>query len=347
MSFLRLTSRDVQSNLERQARRGEQLKFVWAVTLVAAGLLARFVLQPVFGASHTYTAFYPVVLLAAYSLGARPAILAMILSSAVAYWCFAAPPFQFKLTAQALMSMGFFLGTSGVAILLISGLTRALAELARRQDRAEALADNHARLFQELNSRVTHHLQLVGGLLALQARGETDVALSGALTRASERSIDLSRTHSELAGQADDAVDFKAFAASLAKSAPARMEITGVPLMLPRGQATSLGVALLECVEALARRRSGLNLRIDIAGERGQARLRIGEVETTGGISTASLADAYLLRAMVEQLGGRLRLSTSIDGPVLDITFPLRGPAREDEERPSKGEPARTAATVH
>ncbi|HEX5377655.1 MAG TPA: DUF4118 domain-containing protein [Phenylobacterium sp.] len=105
-------------------RRNRELRYVWAVTLVAAAFLARFILQPLFGPTHIYTAFYPVVLIAAYGLGARPAILATALSAAIAYWCFAPPPFDWKLDAESGAGLAVFVGVSTVAIYLVTGLMR-------------------------------------------------------------------------------------------------------------------------------------------------------------------------------------------------------------------------------
>lgn len=342
MTYPRSVFRKSASSLARREQRSRELRYIWAVTLVAAGLLVRFVLQPVFGASHTYTAFYPVVLIAAYLLGPRPAILATVLSGAVAYWGFAQPDFAWKLDPKGGAALAFFAGTSAVAIYLITGLNRALEELAARQSRAEALAHSHAELFRELNERVTNHLQLISGLLALQARGEADTALSGALTRASERSLDIARIHREVAGQTGGAVDFRAFAASLVRASIVPVEVSGESLRLPRDQATSLGVVVLECVSALTNRKADGRIRVMLGGGPSTARLRIGLVTGTAGISTASLADAFLLRAMVEQLGGRLRLHADVEGTALELSFPIA-------DAPEPTEPAfeRAAATVH
>lgn len=342
MTYPRSIFRKPASSLAVRDRRSRELRYIWALTLVAAGLLVRFVMHPLFGASHTYTAFYPVVLLAAYLLGPRPAILAAVLSGGIAYACFAQPAFAWKFDPKGLAALAFFAGTSTVAIYLITGLTRALEELAIRQSRAEALADSHAELFRELNERVTHHLQLISGLLALQARGEADTALSGALTRASERSLDIARIHREFAGQTGEEVDFRAFATSLVRPSVLPVEVIGESLRLQRDQATSLGVVLLECVSALTGRKTEGRIRVMLDGDPWTARLRIGVMTGTAGISTASLADAFLLRAMVGQLGGRLRLHADVEGTALELSFPI---AKAPE--PAEPEFERAVATMH
>ena len=308
------------------------LNYATAGALVATALLVRFLLAPVFGTGHPYTVFYPVVLLTAYGLGVRPALMAMGLSALLAYWMFVPPPFAPKAEAGALAGLGFFLLNCSTAIYLITGLKRSLENLASGQDRAEALAHSHADLFRELSERVTNHMQLVSGLLALQAQGEQDDALSGALTRASERTLLIARIHREFAGQGGDLVDFHAFAAALLAGAAAEQG-AAVPdlepgrLMLPRDQATSLGVALLECVNALSRRSPDARLRVRLTSEGDTARFRISRIDGRTGVSTTSLDGAFLLNAMVNQLGGQLRLAADQEGSGLELSFPRHGAA--------------------
>lgn len=310
-----------------QAMRSTQLRYATAAALVATALLVRFLLAPLFGPGHPYTVFYPVVLFAAYSLGAGPAAMAMGLSAALAYWMFVPPPFALKTETSVLAGFGFYILNCSTAIYLITGLKGSLEELAARQHRAEARADSHAELFGELSERVTNHLQLISGLLALQAQGERDEAMSGALTRASERSLLIARVHREVAGQSGELVDFAAFARALLagaaerRSAPAP-ELQAGPVLLPPDQATSLGVALLECVSALAAREPTARLRVQLSAGQDTARFRISRIDGRTGVSSASLDSALLLNAMVEQLGGRLRLATDAEGSGLELTFP-------------------------
>lgn len=138
------------SSLAFQERRSRELRYVWAVTLVAAGLLVGFELRPAFGPGHAYDIFYPVVLICAYSLGARPAILATVLSAAVAFWCFVPPPFQWKFDADAGRALAVFLGVSTLAIALMAQLARRLDEQGRRHGRAEVLMRSQAEALRTL-----------------------------------------------------------------------------------------------------------------------------------------------------------------------------------------------------
>ena len=151
MKYQRSIFRKTQSSLAFHEQRSRELRYVWAITFVALGLLIGFILQPAFGRSQAYATFYPVVLLAAYALGPKPAAVAAFLSAAVAYWCFVPPDFQWKWDTQVGAALAFFLTTSAVAIWLVARLTRATAG---RTERSTAdLARVNAVIFADLGAR--------------------------------------------------------------------------------------------------------------------------------------------------------------------------------------------------
>jgi two-component sensor histidine kinase len=321
-------------------RRSRELRYISAATLVAGGLLVRFILQPVLGANLPYAAFYPVVLLAAYALGPRPAALAAVLSAAIAYWGIAQPTSPWTWNADAAAPLLAFLGTSAVAICLVGVLIRHLEGLAVLQARGGVLADSHSGALHALDNRVAHHQQLISGLLAQQTQGEMEPALSAPPERALEQSLDMARIHRDFAGQDDEPVDFQAFACALVGASPVRIEVVGGGVILPRNQATSLGVALLECISALASRKAKGQIRVSVSADATRARLRMSELDGATGLATASLADAFLLRATVGQLGGRLRVSADREGSAIELSFPRTATAADTA-------PERALATLH
>ncbi len=213
-------------------------------------------------------------MVAAYALGRKPAALAMVLSGVVGFFAFAAPQFAWKSRRAHPDDARLLLLNASVAIYLITALTRALAELGASQGRAEAVADSHADLFRELNERISHHLRLVAGVLTLQAKGEPEPDVMRGLQKASERSVLMARVHRELAGRTDAPVDFDAFARRGLMRAVChargddtdRVQIEGARIWLPPEEATSLGMALAECVSALLSRRECGPLRIRMVG---------------------------------------------------------------------------------
>ena len=303
--------------------------YVWVALLVGAVFAARLGLQPMLKQGQIYSLFYPSAVLAAYLFGRGPAVFAVLLSGAAAYFAFAAPQFAWKANLQVLSALFIYGLNASVAIYLITALARALRDLAASQGRAEAVADSHANLFRELNERISHHLRLVAGVLTLQAKGEPEPDVMRGLQKASERSVLMARVHRELAGRTEAPVDFDAFARGLMRSVcqargdpTERVQIAPAGIWLPPEEATSLGVALAECVAALLARRDSGPLHIRMLAGPSETRLCISELDEKSGASLATLSSGYLLRAMVEQLGAAIALRADAKGSSLEITVP-------------------------
>jgi two-component sensor histidine kinase len=304
--------------------------------LVAVGMfLLRLLLQPILHSNSTYSFSYLTVIIAAYAFGRRPAALATLVAAFVAFFCFTSPQFAWKSTPQAFTSLSFFLLNSAVVVYVISGLTRSLAALAAEQGRAQAVANSHADLFRELNERISHHLRLVAGVLTLQAKGEPEPDVMRGLRKASERSVMMARVHRELAGGTEEPVDFDAFARGLARSVchargepTERVTVDRTEIWLPPEEATSLGVALVECISALLARKDAAPLRIRILPGAAETRVAISEIDEASGAALTSLSSGYLLRAMVEQLGAGVSLRADGHGSSLELAVPHAGASR-------------------
>lgn len=307
-------------------------QYALAVALVAVGFALRLALEPLFGESHTHTVFYPVVILAAYFLGARPAWLATLLSASIAYWCFARPQFQWKADFADIAPAVFFIFTAAVSIYFIDGMARALTQLGRAQARAEDLARSHAALFRELNERVTNHMQLVAALLQLQARDERDPKLAAAFGDASARTMIISRAHRQAAGENERLLDFDTFARQLLDIAvaarsgpPVRVEIEAHGAVLPLDQATSVAVVLLECLNAQLAAGSDGVVRVGLIGGAQNNLLRVNQPHDGGQPLNGGGAHRRVIEAMVEQLGGRLDYREAADQTLWELSFPRPG----------------------
>jgi two-component sensor histidine kinase len=309
------------------------------VAFVGAALLVRLLLQPLFGSSHVYIAFYLAVVLTAFVAGRWAGLGAIVLSGAAAFWMFQAPAHQFKAGAAAFAPLAFFALNAGVAVYLIAGLGEALTRVAKAQDRAEAAARRNADLFRELNEQVAQHLQLVAGVLALQADDETEASVADALAKASATSLMLARAHRDSAGREAEAVDFLAFAQSLVEAKlashglpPRTITLSGEALELPTHQATSLGAALLECLGALLGPRAPAQLSLEMRRRGGGVALRVSDLGAPSGAAIERLAEGYLLRAAVEQLGARVTVAEAEGGGTLEILFRPAAPPIADAE---------------
>ncbi|HEX5379153.1 MAG TPA: histidine kinase dimerization/phosphoacceptor domain -containing protein [Phenylobacterium sp.] len=319
-------------------------RYATALLLVLAGFVARLALEPVFGATHTYTVFYPVVIVAAYFLGARPAILAAALSITVAYWCFDRPTLAWKADFATLAPLSFFAFTSAVSIYFITGMARAMRDLGAAQRRAEDLAESHAELFRNLNERVTNHLQLVAALLQLQARDERDKTVGRALSEASARTLLISRAHRNLGGEVDKTLDFDTFARQLldatlaargSSSVQVHVEPQGARLQLD--EATSVAIVMLECIHARLQVDGPAVLRIGLRRGDREAKLTISEAGNASATPPETDLRLYLIEAMVEQQGGRFSSKANGDEAVSELVFPvakaLEGAAADTHER--------------
>ena len=315
---------------ERLGPRG-RAAFPWVCTagLVASAFLIRLPMQGTLKGGLAYSAFYPAVILAAYAFGRTPAIVAAAASAALGYWVFVEPAFAWKMAPNVFAGFLFFAVTCSVIIALITGLTGALKAVSRELGRAQAVADSHAGLFRELNERMSHHMRLVAGVLALQAKGEPEPQVADSLKRAMERSLMISRVHRELGGRGDEEVAFDVFAASLARAVcaargqpPERVKVEPSGLKLDVEEATSLGVALAECLSALfdVGVAGTLVIRLDARGRQAEVAISQDGEGTEGAL--VSVTNGYLLRAMTEQLGAAVALRADAAGSALVLSIP-------------------------
>ena len=312
------------------------LPWICTAGLVACAFVIRLPMQSVLSGGLAYSAFYPAVILAAYAFGRGPGVAAAAASATLGYWCFVEPVLEWKWAPNVLAGFLFFTITSAVIITLITGLTGALKAVSRELGRSQTIADSHAGLFRELNERMSHHMRLVAGVLALQAKGEPEPQVADSLKRAMERSLLISRVHRELGGRGEEAVAFDVFAASLARAVcaarsqpPERVTVEPSGLQLDVEEATSLGVALAECLSTLfdVNVQGTLRIRLDARG-RG-AEVAISQAGDGSEGALASVTNGYLLRAMTEQLGAAVALRADAAGSALVLSIPRGAAAGE------------------
>jgi two-component sensor histidine kinase len=308
------------------------LSWLCTAGLVAAAFLLRLPMQGVLGGNLAYSVFYPAVILAAYAFGRWQAVAAAVFSAVLAVTVFVDPALSSPLSMGALAAFMFFVTTSAVAIVVITGLTRALKDVSHELGRARAVAESHAGLFRELNERMTHHMRLVAGVLALQAKGEPEPQVADSLKRAMERTLMISRVHRELGGRSDEAVALGPFAAALARAVCQargepidRVAVEGSDLRLPLEETTSLGVALAECLGTLFDIGVDGQLRVRLDASGGQAEVAISEAGARAQGALVSVTNGYLLRAMTEQLGAAVALRANAAGAALVLSIPRGG----------------------
>jgi two-component sensor histidine kinase len=305
-------------------------------------------LQPWLGPTHAYGAFYPAIFLVAYVLGRPPAYVAAALAAVAGLWAFVDPAFGWKFQPESLAPLVFFAVTAWAGIWLITALTAGLETLGREQGRSQAVADAHAELFKELQARIGYQMQLISGVLLLQARSETTGPALELLRAAGERSQLIARAHREFTGEAEADVDFLLFAQALGRSVCAEVdlpessvEISGDGILLPSGDATSLGVALVECLLLILKRRPSGRLRVGLARSETVASVTVSHSGSAGSDVVTMAPAAQIFRAMIEQIGADVRLVTTAEGAAaIEVRLPLR---TDPVPRSSEG----AGATLH
>jgi hypothetical protein len=297
-----------------------------AIILVLVALGVRLTVSSAMGNGYGYTCFYPAVILAAYWLGARPALLAMGLSTAIVYAFLGPAPLHWHWDGRGAVALAFFLLSSVLLIHILSTIRAQFALLANTHARVEALAAGQAELFHEHAQRTTDHLQLISAILQHRAREEADPVVSRVLTNAASRTLLISRAHRAFTGDPDRRIPFEAFARKLVQASAARgglaadrVRIAGGDLDVPLEHATALGLVLLEYLTTLKDCPSAAGLAVILADDGDQRTLNL---IAAGHGGAAPPRDIPLFEAVSEQLGGELLITRGATGCDVRIRFP-------------------------
>lgn len=297
-----------------------------AVVLVLVALGIRLTVSSAMGNGYGYTCFYPAVILAAYWLGARPALLATGLSTAIVYSFLGPVPLHWNMDGRGLVALSSFLLSSALLIHILSTIRTQFNLLAATHARVEALAVGQAELFHEHAQRTTDHLQLISAILQHRAREEADPVVSRVLTNAASRTLLISRAHREFTGNPDSRIPFDAFARKLVQASASRggmaadkVRIAGDNLDVPLEHATALGLVLLEYLTTLRTCPSATNLAVILADDGDRRTLNL---VAAGDSDVAAPRDIPLFEAVSEQLGGELLITRGATGCGVRISFP-------------------------
>lgn len=292
-------------------------RYVGAASLVLLTVAVRFLVDSIMVGSLGMAFFYPAVILAAYWMGARPAILTAALSTVAVLTFQAFSSGSLTLSSVSWVILLLFIITSSLAIYLISAIRKRLRHLSAQHDRTEALVLSQAGLFRDHAERVTNHMQLIAAILEFRAGSESEPDAARVLTNAASRTLLISRMHREFAGSPDRTIDFAAFARRLAEATDADrpVEVRGDGLELPLEQATGLGLVFLDRLNA-----SKGPVAVDVHREDDDVAFTLAVEESS---LPSSARELMLLDAVSIQLRGRLDLEREGDLALLRLKFPL------------------------
>lgn len=300
--------------------RSAPARYAAAAGLVLATVVVRVLVDFLLVGSLGMAFFYPAVILAAYWLGARPAVLAAVLSTAAVLAFQAVSSGALTLSTVSWVILVLFVITSALAIYLISAIRAQLRSLVEANARTEELVLSQAGLFREHAERVTNHLQLIAAILEHRGGLEPEPDAARVITNAASRTLLISRMHREFAGGAERTIDVAAFARRLTEAAtqggaPRRIEVRGDGVELPLEHATALGLVLLDRMNA-----STGPVAVDIRREGPEASFGVVVESLLPGAHATR--GALLLEAISSQLRGRVEAEGDGELAVVRLTFP-------------------------
>ena len=298
---------------------------------------ARLVAGGWFQSHYPYLTFLLAVMVAAYFAGFWPAMAVTAASALTGYLTYR-PPFSsvayiFDSPAGAIT----FVVTAGLCGLLISSLRSARDRLELERRSHAKLAETRDLLYRELQHRVSNNIQVVSGLLRVQASGAPP-AVSKALREAADRIGLVARIQRALRDQTGAPTPFCDFARELTAAAlqaagagQVSVSIDGGQAPLHPDQATPVSLVLLECVNnalehAFADGRTGV-IQVDLRQIDGQWRLTVrddGAGPPAGlDIDQSQTLGLKIMRAMAVQLQGDFIIAAADPGAVCILSYPV------------------------
>jgi two-component sensor histidine kinase len=236
-----------------QTRRGAAYRYGFALGALAVAFAVRYLLRNWFPPGFPFVTFFPAIVVTAYVVGVRPAILAAV-GGLLTAWYFFMPPYgAMELSASTAMALGFYVFVVAVDIFFISGMKAAVTRVQAEQARYAALNESKDLLARELHHRVSNNIQVVGSLLRLQSDTVSDPRARRALIEAGQRIELIASIQRQLNAGDGAALPFSTFArgfladAAEAAGVPVSIEILGGEEPLPMEQATPVSLILLEC----------------------------------------------------------------------------------------------------
>lgn len=307
-----------------------------ALGLTAVALLLRFVVP--FPPGFPYLTFFPAVILTAVVAGMGPAMLCAVLSG-LAAWYFFIPPYEtFSLAGATPVALGFYVFVVAIDIALIHGLSLALRDGAKNEDRANDLARRRELLFQELQHRVSNNLQVVSALLRLEERRVDDDRARHALAQAGGRLALIGSIQRKLINSEGEPEAFAAFALDMCREAILAAGAEGVVVEvrpeapgLHPDQAAPVSLVMLECVNNALEHAfdGGRPGRIDVSLTRDDDEITLRVADNGRGpppgfdVAGSDSLGLSIALAMARQLGGRFSIEAE-NGAVCRLVFPVR-----------------------
>lgn len=304
----------------------------FAVAFVVRGLAG-----PWFQVHYPYFTYFFAVVATAYFAGLWPALAVSAISAAAATATYSPPNFLTlaQMPSSPIGGIMFFLATAGVGA-AIATLRLARDRLEAERKRYADLAESRDLLYRELQHRVSNNIQVVAGLLRVQAATASPSGRK-ALSEASERIAVIAKIQRELHNQTGAPTPFRYFAQDLLSDAVTAAGAEGITVRVDGGdeplhpnQATAVSLVLLECFNnALEHGYGGTPggvVRVSLERQANQWLLTVGD----DGRGPREDLDAErgdslglkIVRAMAAQLHGEFSIAPGSPGAICRLSFP-------------------------
>lgn len=319
------------------SRRSTALNWTAAALIFAIALATRFIAGEWLPPGFPFLTFFPAVIVTAFFCGLWPGI-AVSVASLIASWYFFIPPaYSFELDRNSLVALLFFCFVLVVDLAIIDALMRAKRELERQREEARMFAEQRDTLFREVQHRISNNLQVVSGLIGLQARAIDHPAAREALAHTRSRIATIAAIqrlfHDPERGGRMDADFLRSLAADCIEAAGAAgttsVTVEGDPFEIGSTAYQPVALIVVECINnALEHgRREGHDLHVAIRTRNTADGHQIVVADDGPGfpdgfdVSRPESVGLKLMSAFARQLNGRLE-ARNADGATWILTWP-------------------------
>lgn len=319
-------------------RRSAAFRWAFAAAAVLLAFTIRYGLEGLLPPGFPFLTFFPAVILTAFFAGIRESVVVAVLSGLLAWYFFIAPAHSFALHGTSALALGFYVFIVATDIFLVWVASIALGRLKAEQQRANALAEARGLMFQELQHRVSNHLQVVASLLKFQRRRVTDAEAQRALDEASSRLALVARIQRQLHDPASQTLDIARFLKEMSRDIVetagvddrVKVDVRADHVTLDGDQAVPFGLIATELISNAVEHGFGPRGfgRIAVALERNGGDVRLLVQDNGAGLpegfdlETHPSLGLMIARQFAEQLGGRLTYATA-GGTRAELSFPL------------------------
>lgn len=289
-----------------------------------------------FQVHYPYLTYFCAVIATAYLAGLWPALAVGVVAALAAIFSYS--PTVSVLAELPSMPVGglMFFITAAACAGAIASLRRARDRLEVERKRYADLAESRDVLYRELQHRVSNNIQVVAGLLRVQAASASPSGRK-ALTQASGRIALIAKIQRELHNQAGAPTVFRDFARDLLADAVAAAGAEGVTVQLDGGeeplhpnQATAVSLVMLECFHNALEHgygdgRGGV---IEVALRRDGTLWRLTVSDSGRGppqgldLDRGDSLGLKIVRAMAAQIHGEFSIVSAAPGAVCRLTYP-------------------------